>query len=86
MFWELLPSVRRYIAQKLRREGKTLPEIGKILGVSKSAVSQYLSGKRGEELPGWMKEIVDRKLSENCTDIMEIIYEISHDRRFQKGW
>ena len=86
IFWELLPSIRRYAAVKLRERGKSLPEIGKILGVTKSAVSQYLSGKRGGELEPWMKKIVDRWIEKGCVDIMKVLAEITSDPRFRKGW
>ncbi len=86
IFWELLPGVRKYIAIRLKEKGYTLSEIGKILGVSKSAVSQYIGGKRGGELADWMKEVIDRKLDEGCADIMEIIYAIVKHPSFRRGW
>lgn len=62
----------------------SLSRIAKILGVSRAAVSQYINGKRGKELPSWMREIIERHI--DCPDIMKIIYEISQDLRFERGW
>ena len=85
IFWELLPALRKYIAVELRKRGKKLPEIARTLGITKSAVSQYLRGKRGGELEDWMKEIVNRYLSDECVDLVTVIDRIVHDPRFE-GW
>lgn len=82
IFWELLPSVRRYVALELRRRGKSVSYIARILGLTKSAVSQYLKGKRGGELEPWMKEIVQKHLRKDCIDLLEIINAIVYDPRF----
>ena len=85
IFWELLPAVRKHIAIELRKRGKKVPEIAKVLGITKAAVSQYLKGKRGGDLEPWMKEIVKKYLKGDCIDVLLILNEIVHDPRF-KGW
>ncbi len=85
IFWELLPSLRRYMAQEMRRRGYKVTEIAQALHTTKSAVSQYLKGKRGGELENWMKEIANRYIDRGCIDLVDLISEIVHHPRF-KGW
>lgn len=48
--WYVLPALRKEIAKELRKLGLPSTEIAKKLGITKAAVSQYLSGKRGLQL------------------------------------
>lgn len=50
--WNILPCLRKKLAEALLRKGLKQKEIAEKLGVSSAAVSQYLSNKRGlmEEL------------------------------------
>ena len=55
--WYGLPAVRRRLAELLKEQGMTQREIAEKLGMAESAVSQYLSGKRGgSELPQGIDE------------------------------
>jgi predicted transcriptional regulator len=45
--WEVLPAIRAAIAAELVRNGMSQVEASRILEIAPSAVSQYLSGKRG---------------------------------------
>ncbi|MDD1695975.1 MAG: transcriptional regulator [Methanoregula sp.] len=45
--WDVLPAIRAAIAVELVREGVSQVEAARMLEIAPSAVSQYLSGKRG---------------------------------------
>ena len=45
--WYGLPAIRRKLAQELKKQGLAQTQIAKKLHLAPSAVSQYLSGKRG---------------------------------------
>jgi predicted transcriptional regulator len=45
--WEVLPAIRAAIAVELVRCGVSQAEASRLLEIAPSAVSQYLSGKRG---------------------------------------
>ncbi len=64
-YWYVLPVVRKELAKNLKEEGNLRQkEVADILGISESAVSQYLKGTRaglennGEEIeiPDWLQE------------------------------
>jgi len=45
--WDVLPAIRAAIAEELISCGSTQHEAAEILDCAPSAISQYLSGKRG---------------------------------------
>ena len=45
--WDVLPAIRAAIAAELVRQGVSQVEASRMLELAPSAVSQYLSGKRG---------------------------------------
>jgi predicted transcriptional regulator len=45
--WDVLPAIRAAIAVELARCGVSQAEAARMLEIAPSAVSQYLSGKRG---------------------------------------
>lgn len=45
--WESLPAIRAAIAAEMVASGLSQKEVATILGMAPSAVSQYISGKRG---------------------------------------
>ena len=49
--WYIIPSIRKELARKLTEEYKlSYEKTGTILGISKAAVSQYLSNKRANNI------------------------------------
>lgn len=46
--WYGLPAIRAALSRALKERGLTQKEIANTLGIAESAVSQYLSGKRGK--------------------------------------
>lgn len=58
--WYGLPAVRRQLAVRLKAKGQTQKQIAALLGMTESAVSQYLAGKRGAtELPSELDKPFD---------------------------
>jgi hypothetical protein len=55
----ILPAIRRQIALNLIKEGFSQIQVAKVLEVTKAAVSQYVSKKRGKEVV-FSKKINDR--------------------------
>ena len=45
--WDVLPAIRAAIAVELVRNGVSQVEAARMLEIAPSAVSQYISGKRG---------------------------------------
>ncbi|MEM0021670.1 MAG: hypothetical protein QXT69_06485 [Fervidicoccaceae archaeon] len=43
----VLPSIRRYLVIELARRGRSEYDIAKMLGISVSAASRYINGRRG---------------------------------------
>ena len=48
--WEVLPCIRATLAGELINRGWSQSEIGRTLGITQAAVSQYTSRKRGSGL------------------------------------
>jgi len=47
LVWNVLPCIRRRLAERLKEKGLSQRDIAQKIGVSEAAVSQYLSDKRG---------------------------------------
>ncbi|OPX73147.1 MAG: hypothetical protein A4E39_01204 [Methanoregulaceae archaeon PtaB.Bin152] len=60
--WDVLPAIRAAIAVELVRCGVSQVEASKMLEIAPSAVSQYISGKRGYriEFDDDVKESIER--------------------------
>ena len=48
--WYVFPALRREIAVELKKIGMKSNKIAELLGITKAAVSQYLSGKRASKI------------------------------------
>jgi len=69
-YWYVLPVIRKELAKSLKAEGNLRQkEVADILGISESAVSQYLKGTRAGledpengveiEIPVWLQEEIN---------------------------
>ncbi|WP_440955850.1 transcriptional regulator [Methanosarcina sp. Mfa9] len=60
--WDLIPAIRASVAIELVNRGVSQAKAAKILGIAPSAVSQYISGKRGYriEFKGETKELIEK--------------------------
>lgn len=77
--WYIIPAVRKELATLLVRKYElTLEKTGDILGISKAAVSQYLSNKRANKIklpPAIKKELEESAkiiIKDNKRAIIEI--------------
>ena len=66
--WEVLPAIRAAIAEELIKCGLSQQEAAKMLDMAPSAVSQYLSKKRGYRI-----EFED--------DVKQTIHQLAHDMK-----
>ena len=71
--WDLVPAIRASLAIELVKNGQSQASSAKLLGIAPSAVSQYISGKRGYriEFKGETKELIEKlaqDLIENKVD------------------
>jgi|SRR3989344_4352105 len=58
--WYIIPAIRKELAKRLTENYKmSFEATGKVLGISKAAVSQYISDKRGNKV-----KLGDKILSE----------------------
>ena len=46
--WDILPGIRKKLAEELLNLGLKQKEVAEKIGVSSAAISQYLSNKRGK--------------------------------------
>ena len=67
--WDVLPAIRAAIAVELVRCGVSQVEASKMLEIAPSAVSQYLSGKRGYRIE--FEEEVKRSIERLAQDLKE---------------
>lgn len=47
IYWEILPAIRSSMVFEMKEQGVSQVQIAQILGITPSAVSQYLKSKRG---------------------------------------
>jgi predicted transcriptional regulator len=71
--WDLVPAIRASLAIELVKKGQSQAASAKLLGIAPSAVSQYISGKRGYriEFQGETKDLIEKlaqDLIENKVD------------------
>jgi len=78
--WYIIPAIRRDLSKHLVRDHKiSYEKVGKLLGLTKAAISQYLKNKRAAKIklhPKIDKEIIKsaNKIIKNKSDsIKEII-------------
>jgi len=63
--WYILPAIRRGMAEAfVRNHNMSYEKAGNILGISKAAVSQYLSNKRATKVK--LKEDVKREIDKSA--------------------
>ena len=67
--WDVLPAIRAAIAEELANCGLTQQEIARELDMAPSAVSQYLSKKRGYRIV--FEDDVKESISQLALDIKE---------------
>ncbi|MCQ6962545.1 transcriptional regulator [Methanolobus chelungpuianus] len=70
MVQKVLPAIRAEIARTIISEhGRTQQEAAEVLGLSRAAVSQYLSEKRGAEV--YLSEDAQREIRKFASQLLE---------------
>ena len=91
-YWYVLPVIRKELAKNLKEQGNLRQkEVADILGISESAVSQYLKGTRAGledpengmeiEIPSWLQEELKaaaNRILSNRTNRMIFLKEINN--------
>jgi hypothetical protein len=68
--WYIIPGIRRELARCLIKDHKiTYEKVGKILGISKAAISQYLKNKRAAKIKLHIK--VNEEICKSCSKIVQ---------------
>jgi predicted transcriptional regulator len=67
--WDVLPAIRSAIAVELVRNGVSQVEAARMLEIAPSAVSQYISGKRGYRVE--FEEDVKKSVSILAQDLID---------------
>ncbi len=68
--WYIIPAIRKELARQLTTEhGLSYEKAGKLLGISKAAVSQYISNKRANNIK--ISEDVKVEVSKSVKIILE---------------
>ena len=89
--WDVLPAIRAALAAELVKNGVSRQEVARLLDTAPSAVSQYLSGKRGYRIvfePPVQKLIEDlaRDIKTGrVTDVTSRICAICREVRGDRG-
>jgi len=85
--WDLVPAIRASLSIELVNKGQSQANSAKLLGIAPSAVSQYISGKRGYkiEFQGETKELIEKLaqdlIDDNVNDFVARICEICTNAR-----
>ncbi|MBD3309771.1 helix-turn-helix domain-containing protein [Candidatus Woesearchaeota archaeon] len=48
--WYIIPAIRREFAREMKKQGMSQSQIARRLNISRAAISQYISGKRGNDI------------------------------------
>ncbi|MDT8358270.1 MAG: transcriptional regulator [Methanomicrobiaceae archaeon] len=89
--WDVLPAIRAAIAVELVRCGVSQVEASRMLEIAPSAVSQYLSGKRGyrivfeDEVKVSIERLAQDLKEGNVEDLISRICEICRQLREDEG-
>jgi predicted transcriptional regulator len=89
--WDVLPAIRAAIAVELVRCGVSQVEAARMLEIAPSAVSQYLSGKRGyriefeDEVKKSIAMLAQDLIDKKQVNVIERICGICHQLRDSEG-
>jgi len=89
--WDVLPAIRAAIAEELVRSGVSQLEAARMLDMAPSAVSQYLSKKRGyrivfeEEVKTSIRQLAQDLRDGRVQDLGNRICEICQQLRGEDG-
>ena len=80
--WYLIPALRRELAKRMIKDYKlSQKKVAEYLGITESAISQYLKSKRGKEIKftenqkSEIKKVASNIIEKN-SDIMKELYDL----------
>ena len=88
--WYLIPALRKELAISfINDHGLSQKKVAEMLGITDSAISQYLSQKRGNEIKFSKTEIENikktaKEIIKDNKDVMKKIYDLSVSLRKSK--
>tara|TARA_Y100000310_G_scaffold263261_1_gene273392 strand:+ start:25522 stop:25887 length:366 start_codon:yes stop_codon:yes gene_type:complete len=85
--WYIIPAIRKELAKLLvKKHGLSYEKAGNMLGISKAAVSQYLSNKRANKikLSAEIKKEIEKSAEILIQDNREALHEIQKILRIMK--
>ncbi|MFH1238409.1 MAG: transcriptional regulator [archaeon] len=85
--WYIIPAIRKELAKLLTRQyGMSYERAGTILGISKAAVSQYLSNKRANkiELSAKIKKEIEKSAKIIVNDQKNMLSEMQRILKYIK--
>ena len=65
--WYVIPAIRRELAKNMKSKGMKQTEIAKRMGMTKSAITQYLNNKRANNFT--FKENMTKEIQKTSTKI-----------------
>ena len=68
--WYIIPTIRKELALAIKNDGSKQVDIAKKLGVTKSAITQYLNEKRGNEIK--LNESIKKEIRQSAKRINNI--------------
>jgi predicted transcriptional regulator len=76
--WYIIPAIRREFARVFIKKGLTMEKAGNILGVTKAAISQYLSKKRAKavKIPPTVSKEIEKSASILIKDNKKAVKEM----------
>ena len=89
--WDVLPAIRAAIAVELVRCGVSQVEASRMLEIAPSAVSQYLSGKRGyriefeDDVKSSIEQLAKDLIDKKQINVIERICGICRQLRESEG-
>ena len=86
--WYIIPAIRKELAKQLTSEhGLSYEKAGKLLGISKAAVSQYISNKRANniKISGDVKIEISKSVKIILEEPRKTIGEIQRILKYMKA-
>lgn len=89
--WDILPAIRAAIAAELVKNGVSQLEVARMLEMTPSAVSQYLTGKRGyrvefdEDVKESIRGLAEKIKAGSCDDLVTEMCGICRQLRNGEG-
>ena len=75
----IIPTIRKYIAINLKKQGLKQKDIADIMMIDTSAISQYSSTKRGNKIK--LNSLVQTEIEKSCKNIKDAMSYIKETQK-----